>query len=140
MHLLLDTNVVIAGLLWQGQPRRLLEMAIDGAVSLASSPILLDELTRTLQYPKFAKRIATFETTPATLIAQYSALVTVVTPQHVLRVIAADADDDHVLACAVTARAHLIASGDKHLHSLGGQYKGIRIVTPAEAVRILELM
>ncbi len=52
--------------------------------------------------------------------------------------IAQDADDDHVLACAVEARAHLIASGDRHLHSLGGNYKGVRIVTPAEAAELLE--
>jgi predicted nucleic acid-binding protein len=49
-----------------------------------------------------------------------------------------DADDDEVLACAVAASADLIVSGDKHLLSLGGQYKGIRIITPAEAVRIVE--
>lgn len=138
MRLVLDTNVVVAGLLWSGQPRRLLELAMDEAVALVSSPALVAELLHTLQYPKFAKRMAAFETTPHALLARYSALVSVVTPQQVPRVIANDADDDEVLACAVTARAHLIASGDKHLHSLGGKYQGIRIVTPAEAVRIVE--
>lgn len=48
-----------------------------------------------------------------------------------------DADDDQVLACALTANANLIVSGDKHLHSLGGAYQGIRIVTPAEAIHIV---
>ena len=47
-------------------------------------------------------------------------------PQQVPRVIAQDADNDQVLACAV--QAHLIASGDQHLHSLGGNYLGVRIV------------
>ena len=54
--------------------------------------------------------------------------------------LAQDADDDQVLACAVEARAHLIASGDQHLHSLGGNYQGVRIVTPAEAAGLLQAM
>lgn len=38
---------------------------------------------------------------------------------------------------AVAAQTDLIASGDKHLHNLGGQYKGIRIVSLAEALAIV---
>ena len=72
------------------------------------------------------------------LDTNYSAMVTLVVPQQVPRVIAQDTDDDQVLACAVEARAHWIASGDQHLHSLGGNYQGVRIVTPAEAVGLLQ--
>jgi len=54
------------------------------------------------------------------------------------QVIINDADDDQVLACALAVNADLIVSGDKHLLSLGGAYRGIRIVTPAEAVRLVE--
>ncbi|MCL2345176.1 MAG: putative toxin-antitoxin system toxin component, PIN family [Desulfobulbus sp.] len=140
MRLVVDTNVAVAGLLWSGPPRRLLELALDDAAQLVSSPALLAELLQTLHYPKFAKRMAAFETAPTILAAHYNALVSVVTPQQVPRVIARDADDDQVLACAVAARAHLIVSGDKHLHSLGGKYQGIRIVTPAEAIRVVETM
>jgi len=69
---------------------------------------------------------------------RYSALVMLVTPTDVPRVVMEDADDDQVLACAVAAQANLIVSGDKHLLRLGGAYQGIRIVRPAEAARIVE--
>jgi uncharacterized protein len=138
MRLVIDTNIVISGLLWNGPPRRLIEMAIAERIALYSSPTLIDELAHTLSYRKFAKRLALFEVSIATWVARYQALVTVVTPLQVPAVIANDPDDDHVLACAVTARAHLIASGDGDLHELGSQYQGIRIVTPAQAVRIIE--
>lgn len=36
--------------------------------------------------------------------------------------------------------AHLIASGDQHLHSLGGNCQGVRIVTPAEAMGLLQAL
>ncbi|MGQ0710408.1 MAG: PIN domain-containing protein [Rhodoferax sp.] len=108
LRLVLDTNVVVSGLLWGGHSRRLLELALG--------------------------------TTAPALVAHYSAMVMLATPQEVARVIAQDADDDHVLACALQARAHLIASGDQHLHSLGGSYQGVRIVTPAEAVGLLQAL
>lgn len=135
MRLVLDTNVVVAGLLWNGHPRRLLDLAINGDVTLFSSPALIDELAHTLNYPKFSQRIAAHcATTPSALTVRYSALVTLVTPSEVPRVIEQDADDDQVLACALAANANLIVSGDKHLRSLGGAYQGIRIVAPAEAI------
>ena len=37
----------------------------------------------------------------------------------------------------MTANAQLIVSGDKHLHSLGGAYNNIAIVTPAQAVQLI---
>lgn len=59
-------------------------------------------------------------------------------PKTISLTIAADPSDDQVLACAVAASADLIVSGDKHLHSLGDQYNGIRIVMPTEMARIIE--
>lgn len=140
LRLVLDTNVVVSGLLWGGHSRRLLELALDNTVTLYSSPVLVDELSQTLHYAKLAKRIAALRTTAQELVVLYSAMVTLVVPQQVPRVIAQDADDDQVLACAVQAHAHLIASGDQHLHSLGGNYQGVRIVTPAEAAVLLQAL
>ena len=135
MRLVLDTNAVVAGLLWNGHPRRLLDLAINGDVALFSSPALIDELAHTLNYSKFSQRIAAHcATTPSALTVRYSALVTLVTPSEVPQVIEQDADDDQVLACALAANVNLIVSGDKHLHGLGGAYQGIPIVTPAEAI------
>ncbi len=71
------------------------------------------------------------------LVLDYVALATVVTPARIDPVIARDPADDAVLACAAAAKADLIVSGDKHLLALGGEYQGIRIVTPAEAVRLV---
>jgi putative PIN family toxin of toxin-antitoxin system len=134
----LDTNVVVAGLLWNGPPRRLLQAAIDGEVDLFSSAVLLGELANTLGYTKFTKRIESFGTSIAALAAQYAALVSLVAPASVPRVAANDADDDHVIAAAVAARAELIVTGDrKHLLPIG-THQGIAIVTAREVVDRLE--
>lgn len=134
MRLLLDTNVVIAALLWHGTPRRLLDRAIDDeAIELYSSPALIDELGNTLGYPKFAQRIARYETTVDALIAQYRVLLILVSPIHTPRVVTRDPDDDEVLALAFAAQVDLIVSGDRDLLSLK-TFRDIPIITPAEAV------
>jgi len=137
MRLVLDTNVVIAALLWHGTPRRLLDRAIDDeAIELYSSPALIDELGNTLGYPKFAQRIARYETTVEVMVAQYRALLILVSPIHTPRVVARDPDDDEVLALAFAAQVDLIVSGDDDLLSLK-RFRNIPIVAAAEALRII---
>ena len=135
-RLVLDTNVVVAGLLWLGPPRRLLDQAIERRFELCSSTVLIDELSRTLGYPKFAPRMAQHETNVTILVAQYQALTYLLMPSHIPRVVPRDADDDHVIACAVTARADLMVTGDRHLLELGS-FRGISIVKPAEAIEFI---
>jgi uncharacterized protein len=138
LRLVLDTNTVVAGLLWNGPPRRLLQAAIDGEVELFSSAVLLDELAHTLGYSKFTTRIESFGTSIAALVAQYTALVSLVAPASVPRVVANDSDDDHVIAAAIAARAELIVTGDrKHLLPIG-THQGIAIVTAREVVDRLD--
>ena len=138
MRLILDTNVVVAGLLWHGAPRRLIGLAIDDeSISLYSSPVLIGELANTLGYQRFVKRIALFETSVAALVAQYEAMVTLVSPIHTPRVVTNDPDDDHVIACAVAANAKSIVSGDKHLLTIT-PYQNISILSPANALGFIQ--
>jgi hypothetical protein len=75
--------------------------------------------------------------TPQSIVGELRRMNTMAAPQVVPRVIEHDADDDHVLACALAGQAGLIVSGDKHLLALGGQYQGISIVTPDQAVELI---
>jgi len=59
-----------------------------------------------------------------------------IVPDSTPRIVPGDPDDDHFLAAAVAAKADLLVSGDNYLSSMGN-YGEIRIVTPAEALRIL---
>ena len=54
-----------------------------------------------------------------------------------IEAIADDPDDDMYLACAVEGGADYIVSGDQHLLKLG-TFEGIKIVTPAQFLEILE--
>ena len=54
-----------------------------------------------------------------------------------LKVVEADPDDDKFIDCALHAKAGFVISGDKHLLDVG-RYEGIRIVTPAEFLKVFQ--
>jgi len=139
MRVVLDTNTLVSGAISaNGPPRQLLNAATGQAFELCISPTLLAELLDVLSRNKFSQRLSQAGLSPEGIVADLRSIATVVTPTTIPRVIQDDPDDDHVIACAVTANADLMVSGDKHLHSLGGHYQGISIVTAAEAVKILQ--
>lgn len=134
MRLVIDTNVVVSAQAWGGTPRKLLELAAAGEVSLYTSAPLLAELARVLAYPKVLTALEARGFSLDDLVLGYAELATVVTPAAIGSTIAADPTDDLVLATALAAQADLIVSGDKrHLLALGN-FQGIPIVTASEAV------
>jgi uncharacterized protein len=136
MRLVLDTNVVISGLLWHGIPSRLIECAIDGDVDLFSSERLIGELTRSLSKPSVSARVVVQKLTGTEIVDDYLGLCSLVVPA-LLKPIAPDPDDDWVIATGLAAKADFIVTGDKPLLSVG-KVEGIRIVGVAEALEMLE--
>ncbi len=136
MRLVLDTNVVASGLLWNGAPAQLLDAARADEVELFSSRVLLAELTRILRRAKFGKAIAASGLSLDELVLGYAELVTLVTPANIPPTILRDPDDDHVLACTVAANAELVVSGDRDLLEIK-TFREIRIVGAAEAVTLI---
>lgn len=128
-----DTNVVVSGLLWKGTPRELLDAARAGRIVLYTSVALLAELAEVLARAKFAKRIAAARMSAERLARRYARLAQRITAAQIKPTVAADPQDDAVLACALGASAELIVSGDKRLRNLK-TYQGIRIVSAAEAL------
>jgi putative PIN family toxin of toxin-antitoxin system len=135
----LDTNVVVAALLWDGLPRALLaRVAAEPRIAAVVSPVLIAELTRVLQRPQLAKRVRATGRTPEELVSRYREITATVIPRAVAPIVLADSDDDHVLALAVAARASLVITGDRsHLLPIG-RHEGIAIVTPRAALEFFD--
>lgn len=139
MKIVIDTNVVVSGLLWGGPPNQLLKWARDGVLEAIGCEEIIEEIRRVLKYKKFVKRISKLDTSPGQVIAYFMNLVRFVpSPDSIPNVIPEDPFDNIFLALAFENDAVLIVSGDKHLLSLK-EYKGIQIVSPSEATAIVEI-
>jgi putative PIN family toxin of toxin-antitoxin system len=137
MRVVLDTNVLLSGLLWHGPPHTLIERVREGTLFLVSSPALLAELGEVIARPQFAAIVARSNTSPEHSLAELRALAEVIEPAPLATPVCRDPDDDAVLALAIAARADLIVSGDRDLLDLQ-RFQDIAILTPAEALRKTE--
>lgn len=131
MKVVLDTNVIISGLLFPGgTPDRLVRAVLTNQLQNATSPDLLTELRTVLKrsFHLSTERVGEL----IELISDASELVY---PTERLYVVKADPADNRVLECAVTGCVAFIVTGDqKHLGKLK-TFGRIPIVTPAEFMR-----
>lgn len=136
-RIVIDTNIVLSGLLWRGPPHGLLnQVGRNPGMQLFSSPALLDELADVLTRPSLTKRLHQIHMTTHAVLADYVRVVTVVQPQALTQPVCRDPDDDEVLALALSAQADVIVSGDKDLLVLQS-FEGIEIISAAEALQRL---
>ena len=138
MRCVLDTNLLVSGVIAAGLPRRLIDGAKAGEFELCTSEVLLAELLNVLSRGKFAARLAQAGLTPQGIVDDLRRLAVIVSPANTPRVVPTDPDDDHVIAAAVSSQADFIASGDKRDLLPLGSYTGIPIITAREAVERLE--
>lgn len=132
----LDTNIIVLALIWGGVPYQLLQAAVAGEIVLFTSPALLDELRGVLYRAHLASRLAQQRSSVDEALRRYGELAVEVVPLATPRIVPRDPDDDHVIACAVAAHAHLIVSGDRHLLDLEA-VDHIAIVTAGQALALI---
>ena len=134
LRVVIDTNVFISGFNYPGKPSEVLELFMRGEIEVYISPFILQELKRILR-ERFDWSEGRIEVA-LTLIREQAIEVN---PQRKISVIREKDDDNRILECGFEAQAHYIISGDKrHLLSLK-EYQGIKIVSPADFLRILQL-
>jgi putative PIN family toxin of toxin-antitoxin system len=136
VRLLLDNNILVSGLIsTTGAPSRVADAWRDQRFELITSREQLLRLGEVLARPKIRKLVQ--EHLAAKLIADLEAAAILVEPDRTV-VATSDSEDNLILGAALAGRVDMVVSGDKkHLLSLG-HFKGIRIVTAAEALQQLE--
>jgi putative PIN family toxin of toxin-antitoxin system len=126
-RVVLDTNVVLSGLLFPGSVPSLALLNAQAATVLASDATLL-ELLEVMSRDRFDRYVD--RDLRQHLVAEFAnacETVQIVSPIHVCR----DSKDDKFLEVAVDGRADLIVTGDRDLLDLH-PFQGIAILTPAE--------
>lgn len=127
-RVVLDTNVVISALLFEGAANQLSLLWKSQRFLFLASKDIVSEYLKVLAYPKFSLTKNEIE---ALLEAELLPHITPLNVKKVERVIREDPDDDKFLACAKQGRAHYLVTGDKHLLSLNS-YGKTKIISIAE--------
>ena len=126
----LDTSVFVSALNFGGLPNEILNRCQADAFTLCVSRSIVDELHRVLR-----DGFEWAEEDLAEALDPILSLAEIVEPTRVVTA-SCDPNDDHVLACAVEAKANFVVSGDNDLLTLGA-FEGIRIVSPREFLELL---
>jgi len=131
MRLVLDTNVIISALLFDGLPETLLLSTMGGLHELVLSSYIIAETTRILE-DKFK-----VQPTNVKLLQQLLNGGEIVYFQPFLNIVA-DEPDNRILETSAKGNADYLVTGDKILLKLK-EYKGIKIISVRDSITALAL-
>ena len=134
MRLVIDTNVFVSGIFWEGNfCSQIIDAWKNRKFELVSSMEIIDELAKTLRNFKIQM--------PEDMIEEWRNLIiensVIVKPTIKLNVVKDDPDDNKFLEAGATGKVDFIISQDKHLLKLK-EYQGIKIVSPEEALELIK--
>jgi len=133
MKAVLDTNVFISGIFWEGNfCSEIISRWRIGKIELISSKEIIEELVKTLRDFKISM--------PEEMIQEWINLIIensiIVEPFERIEIIKEDITDNKFLEAAIAGNANLIISQDKHLLKLR-EYQNIKIITPEKALTLI---
>ena len=123
-----DTNVIVSAALTQsGPPSLVLELANDGLIQLYVSPAVFAEYEEVLG----RLRVGVLPLRAQAMLKQLKRMSRIVVPTKKVRV-STDPDDNMLLECAETAKAHYLITGNTRHFPL--RWKYTKVVTPRQFV------
>lgn len=132
VRIVLDTNILISGLLYSGKPKLLLDLALEGKFESVSSMQMVEEFRKVIARPRF-NLDANLQDIMINFAIRFNNIVLI---KSKFKVIPKDPSDDLVIRTAYDGKASYIVSGDRHLLELKG-FLGIKIVTANKMFEIL---
>ncbi len=130
MRIVVDTNVIVAGLVADGVCRDIIKRRLPACELFTSQP-LLEELADKMR-DKFG-----LDPGKLPLLKIYRETATVVKSRRLPKPVCRDADDEEVLAVALACDAEIILTGDKDLLVLEA-FQGIKIFSPRQFVEWMD--
>lgn len=133
VRVVVDTNVLVSGLLFGGEPGRLHDLWVAGQLVPLLSRETFAEFNRVLSYPKFRLSPAEITLLIEEELLPYAEVVDVTEDASGA---CRDPHDDMFLSLAVSGKALYVITGDRDLLVLN-MFRQTRIITVSE---LLELM
>ncbi len=126
MRVFFDTNVLLAAFLTDGLCSRILSRGRRNQFELFTCPFVLKEFEE-----KLRSKLSATQSEIREALSLIKEVARVVNPkkEHYVKGVCRDADDDHILACAVVAKVDLLVTGDSDLLAVR-KWQGMKIITP----------
>jgi putative PIN family toxin of toxin-antitoxin system len=121
--------VVLSGVLWGGNPLRILELWAQNRITVFASDAISEEYQRVLMRKRHGQPVPEL----TRWVDFIHARIHLVTPRHHF-MLCRDPDDDKFLDCAVEAKVDFLVSGDGDLLALR-EIEGIPIMTAGRFLR-----
>jgi putative PIN family toxin of toxin-antitoxin system len=132
MKIVLDANIFISSFFWGGNPRLVLERAINKTDELFFTKEILNELEDVIGRPKFHAGKNEIEY----LIKSIEEIANKISVKNKIKNGSRDITDNKYIECGIAANADYIISGDVHLLEIK-KYRKIKIVTAKEYLEIV---
>jgi putative PIN family toxin of toxin-antitoxin system len=129
----LDTNILVSALLFKGELAAIVDLWEKGKIMPVLSKETFAEFKTVLEYPKFSLTVQEIKVIIEEEVLPYFEVIEITDN---IKGICRDADDDKFLACALSASADFIVTGDRDLLDMG-KYKSIRIVSASVPIGII---
>ena len=127
----LDTNIFISAVFWEGKPYIVVKKAINQEVIVFISNYIIDEIRNVLARDFNLGKQEIDDIVNAVLYFTH-----LIKPKESVKVIKDDQKDDKILDCAIACKADFIISQDNHLLNLKS-FRGIKIASPEEFLKTL---
>lgn len=133
MKAVLDTNILISAIGWEGNPQKILNYALDNKFKIVISPEILEEVKKVLFREKFEFIDKDKRNEFIFLLTELAEIVEIKTKVNVCR----DKKDNKFIETALSAKVDFLVSGDEDLLSLK-KYKDVKIIVAKEFLEILK--
>jgi len=137
LKVVLDTNIWVSAMIWGGMPARIIKTAEENKIAIITSEEILQEISRTLAYPRLREIYEGTGVSREQLIEAILRVATLVEVKTRVRIIQDDLTDDKFLGCALDGKADFVVSGDEHLLRKE-HHQGIHIVSARQFLKLLE--
>lgn len=124
LKVVFDTNIYISSFLKSGFSREIFNLGLEGKIKLFYSESILLELEN-----KLREKFQVKEPEIKLFILTISQVAEIIQPSCKLDIVKTDPKDNIILECAISAKANLIVSLDKHLLRIK-KYQKIGIIHP----------
>jgi predicted nucleic acid-binding protein len=144
MRIVFDSNVLARAAGPTGPAARALDLILSSAQTLVLSELLLTELARILRYDRLLRihRLSEAKMDAYVDFLRAASLIVPLLEEWIEPVVAADPDDDVVVATALFGHVDVICTWDKHLHEPDVRRHlrtaGIRVLRDEDLLRELD--